>query len=169
MKVLAILLIVCLLIISVYYIVNYAINFAEMVYARACVMQTIEQVIKIIRYQQSILAELGIPYKTQLNKNNFDKLILPIHKSIIKAYWDLDKSSSLVSSEYHKSLNASYVDNINTLNILLEEYNIYNIRYMYARDKCVLLNNMFPALPFLDEDIQYRLDNGIMGTGTFTK
>lgn len=169
MKILLICVIICLLIALVCYCVGYALNFIEMVYARACVLQTIDQIIKIVRYQQIILSDLGIPYKTQLNRHNFNTLILPIHKSIIKAYWDLDRGNVRISDSHYESLHASYVDNINAFNLLLEEYNVYNVRYMYARDKCVVLNNMFSTFPFLNEDIQYRLDNGIAGTGAFTK
>ena len=169
MKTLFIFIIAGLVIALISLCVQYVEDFIEMVYAKACLLQTIDEVVKIVRYQQIILSELGIPYKTHLNRSNFDSLILPIHRSLISAYWDLGKPNVRISEEHYNSLHASYVDNLNPLNILLADYNIYNVRYMYARDKCVLLNNMFPIYPFLNEDIKYRLDNGISGTGAMTR
>lgn len=160
---------IILLIVIAVFSYNYVIEFIEMMYARACLLQTIDQVIKIVRYQQIILSELGIPYKTPICRSNFNKLILSVHRGIIKAYWDLPKRKHNVSESHYVGLEASYTDNINALNLLLADYNIYNVRYSVAKDKCHLLNKMLPEYPFLDQDLQYKLDNGIDGTGAFTR
>ena len=70
--------IVCIILALAIYIFNYVVNVIEMLYAKSCIMQTIDQIIKMIRYQQIILAELGIPYKTQLSRNNFSTYIVPL-------------------------------------------------------------------------------------------
>ena len=159
--------IVCVIVALAAYIFEYAVNFIEMLYAKSCVTQTIDQIIKMIRYQQIILAELGIPYKTQLSRNNFSTYIVPLYFGILEAYWDLPKKRFKFTKEHYESLEASYTDNINALNLLLEDYTVYNIRYRYAKDKCHLLNAIYDDFPFLDDKIKYHMDNGIQGTGSF--
>ena len=158
---------VCIILALACYIFEYVVHFIDMVYARACIIQTIDQIIKMVRYQQLILSELGIPYKTQLSRSNFNKLIVPLYFGILDAYWDLPKKRFRFTPEHYEGLEASYTDNINALNILLEDYNVYNIRYRYAKDKCYLINNLYDDFPFLDDTIKYHLDNGIQGTGSF--
>ena len=159
--------IVCTILALAIYIFNYVVNVIEMLYAKSCITQTIDQIIKMIRYQQIILAELGIPYKTQLSRNNFSIYIVPLYFGILEAYWDLPKKRFKFTKDHYASLEASYTDNINALNLLLEDYTVYNIRYRYAKDKCHLINNTFDDFPFLDDKIRYHMDNGIQGTGSF--
>lgn len=167
MKAVIVIIVICILLALIYSIISYAINFIDMLHSRACVIQTIDQIIKMIRYQQIILSEFGIPYKTQLNRTNFSKMIVPLYFGIIDAYWDLPKKKSRLSPEHYRSLEASYTDNINALNILLEDYNVYNIRYRYSKDKCYFIENLYDDFPFLDDSIKYHMDNGILGTGSF--
>ena len=159
--------IVCMILALAIYIFNYVVNVIEMLYAKSCITQTIDQIIKMIRYQQIILAELGIPYKTQLSRNNFSTYIVPLYFGVLEAYWDLPKKRFKFTKDHYASLEASYTDNINALNLLLEDYTVYNIRYRYAKDKCHLINNTFDDFPFLDDKIRYHMDNGIQGTGSF--
>lgn len=159
--------IVCMILALAIYIFNYVVNFIEMLYAKSCITHTIDQIIKMIRYQQIILAELGISYKTQLSRSNFSTYIVPLYFGILEAYWDLPKKRFKFTKDHYASLEASYTDNINALNLLLEDYTVYNIRYRYAKDKCHLINNTFDDFPFLDDKIRYHMDNGIQGTGSF--
>jgi hypothetical protein len=56
---------------------------------------------------------------------------------------------------------------MSSINILLLEYDIYNVRYSVAKDNVRVLNRIFKDYPFLDSEINFKMDNGIKGTGAF--
>lgn len=165
MKILIMLILLFLLILVACYIVNIISYAIEMFYAKACLLQTIDEIIKMVRYEQIILAKLGISYKTQICRSNFNELIIPVYNGIRRAYQDLHYKENTYSQNHVESLIQSYTDNINSINLLLLDYDIYNIRYSVARDKLLFANMLLTDYPFLDTDLKFRLDNGIAGTG----
>lgn len=165
MKILIILVLTFLIILVACYIANIVSSAIEMFYAKACLLQTIDEIIKMIRYEQIILAKLGISYKTPICRSNFNELIIPVYNGIRRAYQDLHYKENTYSHNHVESLIQSYTDNINSINLLLLDYDVYNVRYSVARDKLLFADKLFTDYPFLDTDLQFRLDNGIEGTG----
>lgn len=151
-----------ILCLSIYYLISY---FVEMLYSKACLIQTVDEIIKMFRYEQIILAKLGIAYKTSICRSNFNELLMPVYNGIRQAYEDIPHRHKWIPDEYYESLYQSYTDNINSINILLMDYEIYNVRYSVAKDKLLVLSRLFDNYPFLDTDLKFRLDNGIAGTG----
>lgn len=160
--IIAALLLFAVLCFGIYYMISY---FVEMVYAKACLIQTIDEIIKMFRYEQIILAKLGIAYKTSICRGNFNNLLMPVYNGIRRAYEDIPNRHKNMPDDYYESLMQSYTDNINSINILLMDYEIYNVRYSVARDKLLVFSKLFVDYPFLDTDLKFRLDNGIAGTG----
>lgn len=162
MKVCLIILLIIFLVFLAYLIFNYITELIEMFYARACLIQTIDQITRMFKYQQIILSDIGIPMRTSICRQNFNDLLKNTYDIIIQAYHsDFSKKSKVLNPEHFKHLKESYEANLNSINILLLEYDTYNVRYSYAKDKLLGINRWFQDYPFLEGDIDFRRDNGI--------
>lgn len=148
---------------------NYIINLVDAIYSRECLIETMDQVIRLFKYQQILLADINIPVRFTLSRALFTDNILEVYRYMNSAYTnDVDKALEGYSEEHAKSTRLSYEDNVNSINLYLSEYNAFNVRYSVDRDSLPILNRFLPEYKFLDSDVTYTQDNGIEGTAART-
>ena len=137
----------------------------DMFYARACLIDNMDSVIRLLKFQQIILSEVGIPCRFSMSRQIFTRDIKSVHTTVIKAFLDdYDKCSTKLSPEYLEAQKTSYTDNINAINLALLDYDASNVRYSNDIDHIPVLCRLMPRYDFLDQDIAFRKDNGIKGT-----
>lgn len=130
-------------------------------------LEDMDKIIKMIKYQQRILADYKIFFKCSVQRSNFSEKIVPVYKQIIEAYSDLDYCAEMarLNKDYAADLKLSYEQNLSTINHYLLEYNALNCMYERSKDEAYIFSNWFPTYPFLDDSIDFNEDHGIVGTG----
>ena len=147
------------------YIYDVLTYFFDMFFARSCLIDSMDTVIRLLKFQQVILSEVGIPVRFSMNRQIFTRDIKDVHKAMTEAYIkDYKKCCSKLSPEYAEAQMRSYVDNVNAINLALLEYDSNNVRYSNDCDHVPILSRIMPRYNFLDNDIAFREDNGLEGT-----
>lgn len=137
----------------------------DMFFARSCLIDSMDAVIRLLKFQQVILSEVGIPVHFSMNRQIFTRDIKEVHKAMTEAYIrDYKKCSLKLSPEYAEAQQRSYIDNINAINLALLDYDSNNVRYSNDCDHIPILGMIMPRYQFLDNDIAFRKDNGLEGT-----
>jgi hypothetical protein len=150
----------------IYEVATYVSNVIDAVYSRQLLVDAMDQIIKLFKYQQVLLADIDIPVRFTLSRATFTDNVLEVYRHMNAAYTnDIDKVIDRFPEEHGKSTKLSYEDNINSINIFLSEYNALNVRYSVDKDNLPFVNRLFPEYKFLDQDLKYMSDNGIENTG----
>lgn len=144
--------------------IKYGCDVVEVVYAKACLIQTMDQIIRLIKFQQVILKDINVPFQTSICRNNFSNVLTNTYRNVIDAYADVKAYNDKMRNDYSNARLLSYEDNIASLNNFLHEYDVYLIRYDVAKDNLFILNRYLPEYEFVTSKVNFMRDNGIDGT-----
>ena len=144
--------------------IKYGYDIVEAVYAKACLIQTMDQIIRLIKFQQVILKDINVPFQTSICRNNFSNVLTSTYSNVIAAHADVKAYNDKMKNDYSNARLLSYEDNIASLNNFLHEYDVYLIRYDVAKDSLFILNRYLPKYEFVTSKVNFMRDNGIDGT-----
>ena len=143
---------------------NFISTFIDAIYSKNVIIDSMDKVIRLLKYQKVILTEVNIPFSINMSRSLFNENIKEAYYTMEQAFLnDYDKMSTRLKENYKNAQIERFKDNLNAINLALMDYEISNVRYSYDLDNLFIIGKYMRRYPFID-GVEYKKDNGLENT-----